>query len=124
MVIEIKNTEEFKNLIYDFGLEKEWVFKGKLPAICEFGAIWCGPCRMVGPILEELSEEYDGKIDIYKVDVDSLSEVSQSFGIRSIPSILFIPMEGEAQMSVGGLSRNTFENRIKNILEIEKDENL
>lgn len=119
MVIEIKTAQEFKDKIFDYDVEDDWKFKGDKPAIVDFSALWCQPCKIVGPILEELSEKYDGKIDIYKIDVDNLPDVSQSFGIKSIPSILFIPMEGEPQMSIGGLPKSTFETAIKNVLKIK-----
>jgi len=122
MVVEIKTTEEFKDKIFEFDTETEWNFKGENPAIVDFWAPWCGPCRMVGPVLEELSKEYAGKIDIYKVNVDEVPELSQAFGIQSIPSILFIPMEGNPQMSMGALPKTSLETAIKEVL-LKKEEN-
>jgi thioredoxin 1 len=85
---------------------QEWKYKGQLPAIIDFYADWCGPCRMVAPLLEELSEEYSGKIIIYKVDTEAEEELSAVFRIQSIPSILFIPMEGTPMMQKGALPKN------------------
>lgn len=118
MVIDL-TTEEFKEQIFDYENEKEWEFKGKLPSILEFWAPWCGPCKMIAPILEELSEEYKGKIDIYKVNVDEASELSQAFGIQSIPSVLFVPLNEQPQMSVGGLPKETFKKAISEVLKVD-----
>jgi thioredoxin len=119
MVKEIKTTQEFKDLIYDYESEKEWIFKGDKPAILDFAAVWCGPCRMVGPILEELSVDYADKITIYKVDVDEVPELSKEFGIKTIPSILFIPLKEEPQMSIGALTKSTLIEAIKDVLKIK-----
>ena len=84
-------TEEFKELVFDYTKHKDWTYDADLPAIIDFYADWCGPCKMVAPILEELSEEYAGKVHIYKVDTEAQQELSAVFQIRSIPSMLFIP---------------------------------
>jgi len=118
MVKEI-NTEDFKKLVFDFKNEKEWVFLGDKPAILQFSALWCGPCKQITPIVEDLSNEYEDKIDIYKIDVDNNPELSSAFSIRSIPSILFIPMDGQPQLMVGGLPKEKFKQGIKEILQIE-----
>lgn len=112
-------TESFKEKIFEFDIEKEWKFKGDKPAIIDFWAEWCGPCKMIGPILEELSEEYAGKIDIYKVNVDENPELSTAFGIRSIPSVLFIPLNDEPKMATGATNKAGFIDSIKQVLEIE-----
>jgi thioredoxin 1 len=98
-------AKDFKDNIFDYGTNKEWNYKGELPAIIDFYADWCGPCKMVAPILEELSVEYDGKINIYKVDTEKEEELSAVFGIQSIPSLLFIPMKGDPMMQPGALPK-------------------
>lgn len=109
-----KNT--FIEQVFDFEKNKDWKFNGELPAIIDFYADWCGPCKMVAPVLEELSKEYKGKINIYKVDTEQERELSAIFGIRSIPSILFIPMEGQPQMAQGALPKMTIEKAINELL--------
>ncbi len=99
-------TQKFKDDVFDYTTEKEWKYKGSVPAIIDFYADWCGPCKMVAPILEELANEYDGKLNIYKVDTEVEQELSQVFGIRSIPSILFIPMDKQPMMQAGALPKH------------------
>jgi len=98
-------TELFKSDVFDYTTEKEWKFKGDLPAIIDFYADWCGPCKMVAPILEELSDQYKDKIVIYKVDTEVEQELSAVFQIRSIPSMLFIPMDKQPMMQAGALPK-------------------
>ncbi len=95
---------------------KEWKYLGNKPCIIDFYATWCGPCKAVAPVLEELAEEYAGKIDIYKVDVDQEQELAGAFGIRSVPSILFVPMDGQPQMAMGAMSKADFKKAIEEIL--------
>ena len=102
-------AEKFKKDIFDYTTEKEWNFKGKVPAIIDFYADWCGPCKMVAPVLEELSNEYDGKINIYKVDTEIEQELSAIFRIRSIPSILFIPKDKQPMMQAGAMPKHMLE---------------
>lgn len=106
---------QFKTDIFNYEEGQEWSYKGKVPAIIDFYADWCGPCRMVAPLLEELSEEYEGKIIIYKVDTEAEEELSAVFQIQSIPSILFIPMEGTPMMQKGALPKNV----LKQVIEEE-----
>ena len=106
----------FKEKVFNYEKEKEWKFAGDKPVIIDFYADWCGPCKIVAPILEELSNEYDGKIQIYKVDTEKEQELASVFGIQSIPSILFIPMSGKPQMSVGALPKEGFVQAINEIL--------
>ena len=102
----IKLTNEgFKKDVFDYTTKQEWDFQGELPSIIDFYADWCGPCKMVAPILEELSDEFAGKINIYKVDTEAEQELSAVFGIRSIPSILFIPKDGQPMMQPGALPK-------------------
>lgn len=94
----------------------EWKFLGDKPAIIDFYADWCGPCKMIAPILEELAVEYNGRINIYKVNTESESELAAAFGIRSIPSLLFIPMEGEPQMARGAMPKDALREIIDEVL--------
>ena len=80
---------------------QEWVFEGDKPALIDFYADWCAPCRITSPILEELAKEYDGKIDVYKINTENERELAAIFGIQSIPSFLWVPMEGKPTMSAG-----------------------
>ena len=115
--MEHLTLESFKEKIMDFDTHKEgWKFAGKLPAIIDFYADWCTPCKKIAPILEELSKEYEGRIDVYKIDTEDQLELSEMFGIRSIPSVLFIPMNGEPQMTSGALPKNKFKEVIDEIL--------
>jgi len=116
-------TQDFKDKIFDYTKSNEWSFSGELPAIIDFYADWCQPCKMVAPILEELSDEYAGKINIYKVDTEKEQELSSVFGIRSIPSILFIPKDGQPMMQPGALPKDTFVQVIEDELIKEKVEN-
>lgn len=112
-------TQEFKDLVFNYEESKEWKFKGDKPAVIDFYADWCAPCKMVAPIIEELSSEFEGKIDFYKVNTEVEQELSGAFGIRSIPSILFIPVEGQPQMSAGALPKNTFKEAFKDIFNVQ-----
>ena len=111
--------QDFIDKIFDYENEKEWKFKGELPAIVDFYADWCGPCKMVAPVLEKLSEEYEGKLNIYKVNTEQEQEISAAFGISSIPSILFIPKDEQPQMAAGALPKETFKQLIKDVLKVE-----
>lgn len=97
----------------------EWKYLGDKPAIIDFYADWCGPCKMIAPILEELAEEYEGRILIYKVDTEKERELAAAFGIRSIPSLLFVPMNGPPQMLQGARSKASFRKAIEEILEVK-----
>jgi len=117
-VIEHLALESFKENIMDFETDQEWNYKGELPAIIDFYADWCGPCRKVAPIMEELAIEYAGKMVIYKIDTEDQKQLAGMFGIRSIPAILFIPKEGQPQMSNGALPKAEYERMIKEILKV------
>ena len=108
----------FQEKVFDYEQNKEWKFEGKLPAIIDFWAEWCGPCRMVAPVLEELSKEYEGKIDIYKVNTENEQELAAAFGIQSIPSLLFIPMDDQPQMAAGALPKDSFVKIIDEVLKV------
>lgn len=94
----------------------EWKFLGERPAIIDFYATWCGPCKMLAPVLDELAAEYEGQIDIYKVNVEEEEELSALFSIRSVPSILFIPMEGQPQMAQGAMPKPALKEAIHSVL--------
>lgn len=118
--MENLTKEKFKEKVFDFETNKEWSFKGDKPCIIDFYADWCGPCKMVVPVLEELSKEYDGKVDIYKIDTEKERELSTMFGVQSIPSILFVPKEGQPQMAKGALPKQSFVKAIEEVLEVKK----
>ena len=109
-------TQKFKDEVFDYTESKEWKFKGDIPAFIDFYADWCGPCKMVAPILEELSAEYEGKINIYKVDTEAEQELSAVFQIRSIPSMLFIPVGKQPVMQAGALPKTELKEAIENEL--------
>lgn len=108
--------EKFKEAIFDYEKSKDWGYKGEIPAIIDFYADWCGPCKAIAPVLEELAQEFDGKIKIYKVDTEAEQELSAMFGIRSIPSILFIPMDKQPMMQKGALPKHVLQDVINNEL--------
>ena len=118
-MIEHLNVDSFKEKIFDYTVHKEWKYEGDNPAIIDFYADWCGPCKMVEPILEELATEYEGKMDFYKVDTEDQQELAAVFGIQSIPSMLFIPAEEQPQMAVGALSKDTMVRAFKDVLHVE-----
>lgn len=95
---------------------QEWKYLGNKPAIIDFYADWCGPCKAIAPVLEELAAEYDGEIYIYKVDTEREQELAALFGIRSIPSLLFIPMHGQPQMAQGAIPKPELRNAIEEVL--------
>ena len=109
-------TADFKEKIFNYETNKEWKYEGTLPAIIDFYADWCQPCKMVAPVLEDLAREYSGQIMIYKVNTEEEQELASVFGIQSIPTILFIPKEGQPQAAMGALPKKTFEKAIKDVL--------
>ena len=121
--MEFLSKQSFIDKVFDYETEKEWNFRGNKPAIIDFYADWCGPCKMVSPILEQLSKEYNGLVDIYKIDTEiqcfEQLIVSQVFGIRSIPSILFVPTNDKPQMAVGALPKDGFIKAIDEVLGVK-----
>ena len=111
--------QEFLNKVFNYEQNKDWKFEGNLPCIIDFYADWCQPCKMVAPILEELSDEYEGKINIYKVNTEQEQELAGAFGIRSIPSMLFVPVADKPQMAVGALPKQSIEQAMKEVLGVE-----
>jgi thioredoxin 1 len=118
-LMETLTRESFLQKVFNYEQNKEWKFEGTLPCIVDFYADWCGPCKMVEPILEELAQEYQGKLNIYRVDTQAQQELAATFGIQSIPSILFIPLNDKPQMAIGALPKNTLEKAIKEVLKVE-----
>jgi thioredoxin 1 len=117
-MLEHLTAETFKQKVFNYELNKEWKFEGTKPAVIDFYADWCGPCKMVAPILEELSSEYAGQIDIYKVNTEDERELSSVFGIQSIPSILFVPVNGQPQMAMGALPKDTFKKAFTDVFNV------
>ena len=120
MKLEHLTNETFKQKIFNYEANKEWKFEGETPAIIDFYADWCGPCKVVAPILEELKAEYGDKLDIFKVNTEEQRELSSVFGIQSIPSLLFIPKEGQPQMAMGALPKETFKQAISEVLSVSE----
>ncbi len=118
-MIEFLTKDTFKEKVFNFEQNKEWKFEGELPCVIDFYADWCGPCKMVAPILEELADEYSGKLNIYKIDTEDQRELSAMFGIQSIPSLLFVPKEGQPQMAMGALPKDTFKQAFKDVFSVE-----
>ena len=109
-------AKDFKEKVFDYEKGGEWKYEGELPAIVDFYADWCQPCKMVAPVLEDLALDYAGKIVVYKVNTEDEHELASVFGIQSIPTLLFIPKEGQPQASMGALPKHTFEKVIKDLL--------
>ncbi|HOO70812.1 MAG TPA: thioredoxin [Spirochaetota bacterium] len=116
--MEHLTKETFKEKVFDFESSKEWQFSGNLPCIIDFYADWCGPCKMVSPVLEELAREYDGKINIYKINTEEQQELAALFGISSIPSLLFVPVDDKPQMAMGAMPKQAFVNAIRDVLKV------
>lgn len=114
--MEHLTKETFLEKVFNFEENKDWKFEGELPCLIDFYADWCQPCKMVAPILEELSKEYEGKINIYKIDTEAETELAGAFGIRSIPSLLFCPSEGQPQMAMGALPKDSMKKAIEDVL--------
>ncbi|RLD58500.1 MAG: thioredoxin [Bacteroidetes bacterium] len=120
MKLEHLTTETFKEKVFNYEANKDWKFEGEIPAIIDFYADWCGPCKTVAPILEELQAEYGDKLNIYKVNTEEQQELASVFGVQSIPSLLFIPKEGQPQMAMGALPKETFKQAISEVLSVSE----
>lgn len=118
--MEVLNKESFKSKVFNYETNKEWSFMGSRPAIIDFYADWCGPCRALAPVLEEVSQDYSGKVDVYKVNTEESPELAAMFGVRGIPAILFIPQKGEPAMSSGFMEKASFDKAIGELFGIKK----
>ena len=116
---EFLTKETFKEKVFNYEVNKEWKFEGTKPVLIDFYADWCGPCKMLSPIIEELALEYKGVIDIYKIDTEAEQELASVFGIQSIPSLLFVPVEGIPTMAAGALPKETLKEAFKDIFKID-----
>ncbi|MFM2291844.1 MAG: hypothetical protein RIS29_1657 [Bacteroidota bacterium] len=114
--IHLTKAEFLKKVVNFESGSKEWKYLGDKPCIVDFYATWCGPCKMIAPVLEELSKEYDGKIYVYKIDTDAEPELAAAFGIQSIPTLYFIPMKGEPQVAQGAMPKESFKKAIDDFL--------
>jgi thioredoxin len=114
--MEHLTKETFMQKVFNYEDNTEWKYEGERPCVIDFYADWCQPCKIVTPILEELSREYDGKVDIFKINTEEEQELSAVFGIRSIPTLLFCPVEGQPQMAVGALPKQSLKQAIDEVL--------
>lgn len=110
------SDDGFKKMIFNYEINKEWKFEGKKPAIIDFYADWCAPCRQLSPIVEEIAREYEGKIDVFKVDTEKETNLAQKLGITGLPTLLFIPAKGKPQIAMGALPKEDLVNAINEIL--------
>lgn len=112
-------NDSFKKLIFDYEANKEWKYAGKKPAIIDFYADWCAPCRQLSPLVEQLAKEYEGKIVVYKVDTEKEIILSQNLGITGLPTLLFIPVEGKPQVTMGALPKESLVQAINEVLKVK-----
>jgi len=110
------NNDTFKKLVFNYEAGKEWKYEGSKPAIIDFYADWCAPCRQLSPLVDEIAKEYKGKIVVYKVDTEQEKVLSQSMGITGLPTLLFIPAEGQPRISMGALPKESLVKAINEIL--------
>ena len=116
-VVNQLSTEMFKKLVYNYQKNPtNFVFEGDKPCIIDFYADWCRPCKMVAPIMDELAQQYKGKVVFYKINTDQERELSQTFNIRSIPALLYVPKNGKPQMTVGLSSKESYIQQIETLL--------
>ena len=118
-MVEQLSKDAFKKKVFDFENHSAWKYERDLPCVIDFYADWCGPCKMVAPIMEELAQEYEGKVLFYKVDTQVEQDLAAMFGIQSIPSILFVPANDKPQMAVGALPKESMEKAIADVLKVE-----
>jgi thioredoxin len=116
--MENLTIDTFKSKIFDFEKSQTWSFVGPRPAIIDFYADWCGPCQALAPVLQEVADDYTGKVDIYKINTDTTPELAALFGVRGIPAILFVPMQGEPAMASGFMPKESFQRAINELFGI------
>lgn len=118
MSVKPLTKEAFKEIFFDYTTSGDWDYKGENPCIIDFYADWCGPCKYLGPIMEALADQYQGDIDFYKVDTGVEQELAAVFGIRNIPSLLFVPKTGKPQMAAGALPQEALQQIIKEVFDL------
>ena len=117
MVTEL-DSKSFISLVGDYtGTEFNYI--GKRPCIVDFYATWCGPCKALGPIIDEVSAEYEGKVDFYRIDIDKSEDVAGAFGIQSVPTLIFFPLNGQPRSSVGLIPKETIKEAISMVLDVK-----
>lgn len=114
--VKVMTNDMFKQKVFNYTVNKEWKYEGNLPAIIDFYATWCGPCRMLSPKVEEIAKEYAGKIVVYKVDTDQEPVLAQSLGIQNLPTLLFIPMKGQPRVTMGAVPKETLVKAVNEVL--------
>lgn len=119
-MVEHLTKESFLDKVFNYEKNTEWKFQGEKPCLIDFYADWCGPCKIVSPLIEELAKDYGDKLNVFKIDTEKEAELASAFGIRSIPSFLFIPVDGQPQMAMGALPKEIFEKALKEVLGVEK----
>lgn len=116
--METLNSETFKTKVFNYETSEKWKFEGNLPTIVDFYADWCGPCRMLSPLLEEIAKEYKGRVQVYKVNTETNPELASLFQVRGIPALLFIPMNGKPSLSSGFLPAESLRKAISDVLHV------
>ena len=116
--MENLTVETFKTKIFDFEKNETWNYAGERPVIIDFYADWCAPCRALAPVLEQVAKEYEGRVDVYKVNTETDPMLAALFSVRGIPAILFVPKQGDPAMSSGYMPVESFRNAIKDLFGI------
>ncbi len=117
-VVQLTN-DSFKKMVFNYEVNKEWKYEGDKPAIIDFYADWCAPCRQLSPLVDEIAKEYDGKIVVYKVDTEKETMLAQNLGITGLPTLLFIPAKGKPQMSMGAIPKEMLVKAVNEVLLIQ-----